>query len=91
MDDVLKIVMAIAGLAGFPMLLYAGFVGIRHWERRLAGKTGNPEMLRELEELRARVATLEGVEGRVEELEERVDFSERLLAQERKPQLHGER
>jgi Tfp pilus assembly protein PilO len=91
MDDVLKIIIAIVGLAGFPMLLYAGFVAIRLWERRMESKTGSPELLRELDELRARVAGLESVEARVQELEERVDFSERLLARDTTPQLRGER
>jgi hypothetical protein len=91
MDDVLKIIIAIVCLAGFPMLLYAGFVAIRLWERRMESKTGSPELLRELDELRARVAGLESVEARVQELEERVDFSERLLARDTTPRLRGER
>ena len=83
MDDVLKIVMAIAGITGVPMLMYAGFVGIRMWERRMEGKTLSPEIQQELDDLRARVNGLEGVEGRIEELEERMDFSERVLARDK--------
>ena len=47
----------------------------RAWARRLEGDAGQPpdEMITELEDLRVRVL----------ELEERVDFSERMLAQQR--------
>ena len=37
----------------------------------------------ELDDLRERVAELDGLSRRVTELEERVDFAERLLAQQR--------
>ena len=92
MDDILKIVIAIAGLTGVPMLLYAGFVGIRMWERRMEQKSLNPDMQRELDDLRARLADLEQVQGRVEEMEERLDFTERVIAQDKKiPQIQGDR
>lgn len=77
--------MAILMMTGFPLLFYAGFVGIRVFQRRLEGKTVDPDMVHELEELRARVAELEQVQGRVEELEERMDFSERMLTQDKQP------
>jgi len=41
----------------------------------------------ELDDLRDRVAELEDVSRRVAELEERVDFAERLLAQQREAAL----
>ena len=75
--------MAIMVMTGFPLLLYAGFVGVRVLQRRLEGKTAGPDVERELEDLRNRVAELEQVQGRVEELEERMDFSERMLTQEK--------
>ena len=76
-----------------PLLLYAGFVGVRVFQRRLEGQRPGSDLMGELEELRARVADLEQVQGRVEELEERMDFSERMLTQDKqKPaQIHGER
>ena len=40
-------------------------------------------MLAELAQLRHRVADLEAMQPRMAELEERVDFSERLLSQQR--------
>ncbi len=55
----------------------------RHFAVRKLGKPGNTtgEMAAErLSELEQRVADLEGVDARVAELEERLDFTERLLA-----------
>jgi hypothetical protein len=51
------------------------------WSRRISGTSVSAEMTRELDELRQRVAELEGGGMRMQELEERVDFAERLLAQ----------
>ena len=50
--------------------------------RRIEGKVkGDPALLEEIDHLRARVADLEAMQIRMGELEERVDFTERLLAQ----------
>jgi hypothetical protein len=52
--------------------------------RRLEGRAaGDPGTGRELTELQVRVRELEAQQGRVLELEERLDFTERLLAQQR--------
>ena len=57
---------------------------IRAIARRIEGKQRlDPMVLAELEDLRARVADLEQRQGIVHELEERLDFTERLLAQQR--------
>ncbi len=53
--------------------------------RRIDAKNPGPEVQTQLEELRARVTELEGYHVRVAELEERLDFAERLLVG------HGER
>lgn len=55
---------------------------VRALARRIEGK-GDATLRAELEELRARVQDLEGRQGHVAELEERVDFAERLLAQQK--------
>ena len=50
--------------------------------RRLEGQAGPGEaVLNELEELRTRVRELEGTQSRLMELEERLDFTERILTQ----------
>jgi hypothetical protein len=53
----------------------------RHWRREqwtMAGRGVSPRLERELDEHRVYV---DGLERRVAELEERLDFTERLLAQ----------
>ena len=64
-----------------------GFVAVfwplmRALARRIEGKNrADPALLEEIDHLRARVGDLEAMQGRMAELEERVDFTERLLAQ----------
>jgi hypothetical protein len=57
--------------------------------RRIEGGASSAETQAELEGLRERVRQLEEMQPRVAELEERVDFAERLLAQPQ-PAAHGE-
>lgn len=87
--DLLAGVQAFAAIAS---ILFAGGLGavllrgLWRWiERGTAATPGG-----DLEELKARVAELEAERGRVAELEERVDFAERLLAdRERVPERLG--
>jgi hypothetical protein len=75
-------------------LIVAGVVFgplIRAFARRIEGKSIDPGLAAEVEQLRARVSDLEEVSHRVAELEERVDFSERLLTQGREqPVIKGQ-
>ncbi len=67
-------------------VIVAGFVFwplVRAYARRIEGKSLDPGLVNEIGQLRARVAELEESNHRLQELEERVDFSERLLAQGR--------
>jgi Tfp pilus assembly protein PilO len=73
------------------LLIFVALVGgavavflplMRAFARRIEGKAkGDPALLEEIDHLRARVGDLEAMQGRMAELEERVDFAERLLAQ----------
>jgi hypothetical protein len=55
---------------------------MRAFARRIEGKgRTDPALLEELDHLRARVHDLEALQLRLGEREERVDFTERLLAQ----------
>ncbi len=55
--------------------------------RRIEGKiAADPALRQEVEDLRARLAEVDQLQHRVMELEERVDFTERLLAQQREPE-----
>lgn len=55
--------------------------------RRLEGKAADPALHGEVDQLREQLADLEPLRGRVQELEERVEFAERLLAQRRDQDL----
>lgn len=76
---------------GVFLLICVAFVGgfvavfwplMRAIARRIEGKgRTDPALLEELDQLRARVGDLEAMQMRMGELEERVDFTERLLAQ----------
>lgn len=69
---VLTLVIIVAGILLFPMA--------RAWARRLEAESQNPALLDEVNQLRERVADLEEGAGRMHELEERLDFAERMLA-----------
>ena len=83
----------------FVMVVFAIIAGgvivlwplVRAIARRIEGRTEDPALRRELEELRMRVGEIEGEQARFAELEERLDFAERLLAQARTeaPRLQG--
>ena len=68
---------ATIGFGGYALIR---FVNLKF--RRLEGGTPSAEVLAELDDLRVRVQELEGDRGRVLELEERVDFAERLLSRQ---------
>ena len=54
---------------------------MRAFGRRLEGKASDPALRAEVEQLHARVSEMDALHHRVAELEERVDFTERLLSQ----------
>jgi Tfp pilus assembly protein PilO len=78
---VLLIVLAVLGAA--VIILWPI---MRAFGRRLEGKgSPDPALRAEVEQLHARLAEVDALQGRIAELEERVDFTERLLAQNREP------
>ena len=67
---------------GFSLLaLYAGFLGVR-WAQRRLETPRLPEGV-DLEGIHERLTRLEECELRLAEVEERLDFTERMLAQAR--------
>jgi hypothetical protein len=79
-------------LAAVVLLLGAGLILaalvwplIRALARRIEGGAPSPEMQAELDGLRERVRQLEEMPPRMAELEERVDFTERIVAQGHEP------
>ena len=84
MDDVVKlfgILMAVtgAGTIAYVAVAFAGVL-VKRLERPAGGQT---ELEARVEALQARLDRLEGADLRMAELEERVDFTERILAQGR--------
>lgn len=59
----------------------------RAWARKLEGKVGDPELRAEVSALRDQLGDMDGLPARVQELEERVEFAERLLSQKRDQDL----
>ncbi|HSE51110.1 MAG TPA: hypothetical protein VLB00_02920 [Gemmatimonadales bacterium] len=59
----------------------------RAWARKLEGKVGDPELRAEVDHLRDQLAEMDGLGSRVQELEERVEFAERMLSQKRDQDL----
>ncbi len=80
------------GVAAVVLLLGAGLLLaallwplIRAIARRIEGGAVGVEMQAELETLRERVRQLEEMAPRMAELEDRLDFTERVVAQAREP------
>jgi hypothetical protein len=79
----LVIMIVVAALAATTIVLWPI---VRALARRLEGKAGaDPALRGEVDQLHARLSEVDALQARVAELEERVDFTERLLAQSREP------
>ena len=77
-------IISLAMVAGIAIVLYPL---ARALARRLEGRGVSQDLLQQVDELRERVRDLESSQHRVAELEERLDFTERLLAQRRDVEL----
>lgn len=81
-ETVIKILVLIAVATAIPIAAYAAIAGIRGtWSR--PQREPDDATAAELDALRDRVRELEAVPQRMAELEERLDFTERLLVQQR--------
>jgi len=83
---------SLEGIAAVVLLLGAGLIVaaliwplIRALAQRIEGGVASTELQAELDGLRERVRQLEEITPRMAELEERVDFTERIVAQGREP------
>ena len=84
------------GIAAVVLLLGAGLIVaallwplIRAFARRIEGGAASAGMQAEMDTLRERLRQLEEMAPRMAELEERLDFAERIVAKSREPdRLH---
>ncbi len=80
-----NLLIPIAGMGTGIILVVSGLRTVRHFiDRRLP--RGDADASVQLEELRSRLEDLERAGGRVDELEERLEFTERLLTRARESQ-----
>ncbi len=86
-DSPLFVMVIIAGLAAATLVLLPL---VRALARRLEGKSAlGAAAQAEIDELRNRVHELEGNQSRLLDLEERLDFTERILTQKEPARLPG--
>lgn len=87
MDDMLRVLIFVVSLMGTLVLAYGGMSVIslmrKRAERAAAGPGSPPE---ELEAIHGRLDAAEALEARVTDLEERLDFAERMLARQHEPE-----
>jgi hypothetical protein len=91
-ESVLSVSGTLEDIAAVVLLLGVGLIIaaltwplIRAIARRIEGGAPGAEMQAELESLRERVRQLEEMAPRMAELEDRLDFTERVVAQGREP------
>ena len=87
MDDIFRFAGVMAVVLGMPMVVF--FI-LLPAAKRIGQRLGphdaaHPDLLAEVDALRSELDALRDVVSRMPELEERVDFAERLLAREREP------
>jgi hypothetical protein len=73
------VIVALALVSGFVLVFYPL---MRAFARRIEGRfQHDPGIQEELDQLRTSIGEVDNLQHRVAELEERVDFTERMLAQ----------
>lgn len=77
------VIIALAMVAGFTIVFWPL---MRALARRIEGKARtDPALLEEMDQMRQRLAEVDTLTFRLGELEERLDFAERMLAQRKEP------
>jgi Tfp pilus assembly protein PilO len=79
-ETLMKLVIGFATLVAIPVGAYAAITATRAIWVKGEPKPADPELKAQVETLEARVVQLEADHERMLELEERVDFAERVLA-----------
>ena len=85
--DLVGMIAFMGSLTGIAAIIARAVV--RYQDRRLSARrdTSDPGLRADLEDLRAQLAEQQDLRERVAELEERLDFAERLLAQSKQDRL----
>ena len=86
-ESIIRIIVVAITVVGVPVAAYAAIVATRAiWVK--PGLQGDKveQLGQEVDALRARLNEVEGQQTRIAELEERLDFAERMLAQSREPE-----
>jgi len=82
-----NVVFPLVGMGMSVLFMFGVYRVATRWidrrHERLMAERGTGAGSAEVQQLRARVEALEDAAGRVQELEERLDFAERLLTQQR--------
>ena len=87
-ERVQESVMMVLVLIAFTLVAIKVFGPLaRAWARKLEGRVGDPELRAEVDHLRDQLAEVDSLRVQVQELEERVEFAERLLGQKRDQDL----
>jgi hypothetical protein len=87
-DRVTEMVMMTLVLIGVVIIAVKVFGPIaRAWARKLEGKVGDPQIHADLDQMRDQLGEVDSLRVRVAELEERIEFTERLLAQRKDQDL----
>ena len=81
MDDLIRVVIMIGAMVGLGVGAYAGVAMVSIIKRRYDPPPVGPGP-DELDSIHVRLASVDELEARVNELEERVDFAERLMARQ---------
>ena len=88
-ETLVKIIVVAVAAVGIPVGAYAAITATRAiWVKGEPGKA-DPALRQDVEAVESRLAVLEANRVRLAELEERLDFTERLLARQREPEQLG--
>jgi hypothetical protein len=86
-SDIIKALSLLVGFVVAGLTLFGGFSVITVFRKRYESQLKSELPSAELEAIHARLEAAETLERRVAELEERLDFTERMLAQQEPGQL----
>lgn len=86
MPPEMTVLMALGFFAACTIILVPLF---RALARRIEGRNTDSALRNELDQVQARLGEVDALQHRVLDLEERLDFAERMLAQKREPDRLG--